>query len=169
MVKAMTTLKKHPDLLAFLSTYFSDADPEGDVEITRSFIKSSTPERQQQVLNQAKLLLAAGDLPLDEFGAEANRWFGDSDEARDWLGKIVTTLQGAQVAETVVVKDSNGTPLSEGDSVTVIKDLKVKGGSSDLKRGTMIKKIHLIGDPENIECRVDGSTLVLKTCFLKKA
>ncbi|OFZ23215.1 MAG: PhnA protein [Bdellovibrionales bacterium GWB1_55_8] len=69
----------------------------------------------------------------------------------------------------MVVKDSNGAALNEGDSVQVIKDLKVKGGSSDLKRGTMIKKIHLIGDPENVECRVDGSTLVLKTCFLKKA
>ncbi len=68
------------------------------------------------------------------------------------------------------VKDSNGTLLAEGDSVTVIKDLKVKGGSSDLKRGTMIKKIRLIDDDEEaIECRVDGSTLVLKTCFLKKA
>jgi protein PhnA len=52
----------------------------------------------------------------------------------------------------------------------VIKDLKVKGGSSDLKRGTTIKKIRLIDDEEEaIECRVDGSTLVLKTCFLKKA
>ena len=68
-----------------------------------------------------------------------------------------------------MVKDSNGAPLSEGDSVLTIKDLKVKGGSSDLKRGTLIKKIHLIDDPEVIECRVDGSTLVLKTCFLKKA
>jgi protein PhnA len=58
--------------------------------------------------------------------------------------------------------------LQEGDSVLVIKDLKVKGGSSDLKRGTLVKKIHLIDDPEAIECRVDGSTLVLKTCFLKK-
>ena len=67
------------------------------------------------------------------------------------------------------MKDSNGAVLSEGDSVTVIKDLKVKGGSSDLKRGTMIRKIHLIDDPDNIECRVDGSTLVLKTIFLKKA
>ena len=78
-------------------------------------------------------------------------------------------LEGAQATTTLTVKDSNGTALAEGDSVQVIKDLKVKGGSSDLKRGTLIKKIHLIGEAENIECRVDGSTLVLKTCFLKKA
>jgi protein PhnA len=66
------------------------------------------------------------------------------------------------------VKDSNGTLLAEGDSVTVIKDLKVKGGSGNLKRGTLVRKIHLTDDEEAIEARVDGSTLVLKTCFLKK-
>jgi protein PhnA len=68
------------------------------------------------------------------------------------------------------VKDSNGTPLSEGDSVTVIKDLKVKGTSLTLKRGTLIKGIHLTEDEEEIECRVEKiKDLVLKTCFLKKA
>ncbi|OFZ54725.1 MAG: PhnA protein [Bdellovibrionales bacterium RIFOXYC1_FULL_54_43] len=82
---------------------------------------------------------------------------------------MLAFLERAQTNESVVVKDSNGTPLGEGDSVLVIKDLKVKGGSSDLKRGTLVKKIHLIDDPENIECRIGGSTLVLKTCFLKKA
>jgi protein PhnA len=67
------------------------------------------------------------------------------------------------------VKDSNGTPLSEGDSVTVIKDLKVKGSSSNLKRGKLIKNIRFTNSPDEIEGRVDGSTLVLKTMFLKKA
>ncbi|HEX9448786.1 MAG TPA: alkylphosphonate utilization protein [Dongiaceae bacterium] len=67
-------------------------------------------------------------------------------------------------------KDSNGTILSEGDSVTLIKDLKVKGSSITLKRGTMVKNIHLTNDPEEIECRVEKvKGLVLKTCFLKKA
>lgn len=67
------------------------------------------------------------------------------------------------------VKDSNGTLLNEGDSVTVIKDLKVKGSSSNLKRGKVIKNIRLTNSPDEIEGRVDGSTLVLKTMFLKKA
>ncbi|HVJ43673.1 MAG TPA: alkylphosphonate utilization protein [Dongiaceae bacterium] len=67
-------------------------------------------------------------------------------------------------------KDSNGNILSEGDSVTLIKDLKVKGSSITLKRGTMVKNIHLTNDPEEIECRVEKvKGLVLKTCFLKKA
>ena len=71
----------------------------------------------------------------------------------------------------MVVKDSNGSVLSEGDSVLVIKDLKVKGSSIPLKRGTMIRNIHLIeDDDENIEGNSDRiKGLVLKTCFLKKA
>jgi protein PhnA len=67
------------------------------------------------------------------------------------------------------IKDSNGTPLNEGDSVQVIKDLKVKGTSVTLKRGTVIKNIRLTEDEEVIECNADKvKGLVLKTCFLKK-
>jgi protein PhnA len=69
-----------------------------------------------------------------------------------------------------VVKDSNGARLSEGDSVTVIKDLKVKGSSTVLKRGTMIRNIHLTDDPDEIEGRTDKvKGLVLRTECLKKA
>ncbi|MBI1911031.1 MAG: alkylphosphonate utilization protein [Deltaproteobacteria bacterium] len=67
------------------------------------------------------------------------------------------------------VKDSNGTILNEGDSVQVIKDLKVKGSSITLKRGKVFKSIHLTSKNEEVECREGKSTLVLKTCFLKKA
>lgn len=67
-------------------------------------------------------------------------------------------------------KDSNGLILSSGDSVQVIKDLKVKGTSVTLKRGTLIKNIRLTDDPEEIECNADKvKGLVLKTCFVKKA
>lgn len=72
--------------------------------------------------------------------------------------------------EAVVTKDSNGNVLNEGDSVSLIKDLPVKGTTITLKRGTVIKNIRLTGDPEEIECRVEKiKGLVLKTCFLKKA
>jgi protein PhnA len=72
--------------------------------------------------------------------------------------------------DAIVVKDSNGTRLQEGDSVSVIKDLPVKGTSVTIKRGTVIKNIHLTDDEEHIECRVEKvKGLVLKTCFLKKA
>lgn len=68
------------------------------------------------------------------------------------------------------VLDSNGTLLSSGDSVTVIKSLKVKGMSSEIKRGQMVKNIRLVeDDDEVIEGKVNGTMLVLKTCFLKKA
>lgn len=67
-------------------------------------------------------------------------------------------------------KDSNGTKLSDGDTVTVIKDLKVKGTSATLKRGTVIKNIRLCGSDEEIECNAEKvKGLVLKTCFLKKS
>lgn len=68
------------------------------------------------------------------------------------------------------VRDSNGNILSDGDSVTVIKDLKVKGTSVTLKRGTTVKNIRLTSDAEEIECNAEKvKGLVLKTCFLKKA
>ena len=72
--------------------------------------------------------------------------------------------------DDIIVKDSNGTILSSGDSVTLIKDLKVKGPSVTLKRGTLVKNIRLTDDAEEIECNADKVRgLVLKTCFLKKA
>ncbi|MBC7988479.1 MAG: alkylphosphonate utilization protein [Luteimonas sp.] len=68
------------------------------------------------------------------------------------------------------VRDSNGTALAEGDAVTVIKDLKVKGTSVTLKRGTLIKNIRLTDDEEEIEGNSDKvKGLVLQACFLKKA
>lgn len=71
---------------------------------------------------------------------------------------------------TETARDSNGAELKDGDSVTLIKDLKVKGTSTTLKRGTLIKNIRLTGDPAEIECRAEKiKDLVLRTEFLKKA
>jgi len=71
---------------------------------------------------------------------------------------------------TVIARDSNGAELKDGDSVTLIKDLKVKGSSVVLKRGTMIKNIRLTDDPSEIDCRADKvKDLVLRTEFVKKA
>ena len=71
-------------------------------------------------------------------------------------------------ATVLVPKDSNGAELMDGDSVTVIKDLKVRGSSMVIKRGTKVKGIRLTEDPEEVDCKIDGSSIVLKTCFLKK-
>ncbi len=69
----------------------------------------------------------------------------------------------------IKVRDSNGAQLAEGDSVTLIKDLKLKGSSTVLKRGTVIRNIHLTDDADEIEGRTDKvKGLVLRTEFLKK-
>ena len=77
---------------------------------------------------------------------------------------------GQESSDENVVKDSNGNILQDGDSVTIIKDLKVKGASSDLKRGTKVKNIRLINDGiHNIDCKIDGfGAMKLKSEFVKK-
>lgn len=67
------------------------------------------------------------------------------------------------------VKDTNGNLLNDGDSVTIIKDLKVKGSSLNLKRGTTVKNIRLTSKAEEVDCRIGKQSIVLKACFLKKA
>ena len=71
--------------------------------------------------------------------------------------------------DELIVRDSNGAILKEGDSVTVIKDLKVRGSSGIIKRGTMVRNIRLTDGVDEIEGKVDKSVMVLKTEFLKKA
>ena len=70
----------------------------------------------------------------------------------------------------LVVKDANGTQLHDGDTVTVIKDLKVKGASSALKVGTRVKNIRLVEGDHNIDCKIDGfGAMKLKSEFVRKA
>jgi protein PhnA len=68
-----------------------------------------------------------------------------------------------------VIKDSNGNPLQDGDTVTVIKDLKVKGSSLVVKVGTRVKNIRLVDGDHNIDCKIDGiGAMKLKSEFVKK-
>ena len=68
-----------------------------------------------------------------------------------------------------VIKDANGNALNDGDTVTVIKDLKVKGTSSAVKVGTKVKNIRLVEGDHDIDCRIDGfGEMKLKSCFVKK-
>ncbi len=70
----------------------------------------------------------------------------------------------------LIVKDSNGTQLSDGDSVVVIKDLPVKGAPKPIKAGTKVKSIRLTDGDHNIDCKVDGfGSMALKAEFVKKA
>ena len=79
---------------------------------------------------------------------------------------------GEEVAhdeEKLVVKDANGTLLADGDSVTIVKTLKVKGASTPLKIGTKVKNIRLVEGDHNIDCRIDGfGAMQLKSEFVKK-
>ncbi len=71
--------------------------------------------------------------------------------------------------DELVVKDANGNILKDGDSVTVIKDLKVKGFSSAIKIGTKVKNIRLVNGDHNIDCKIDGfGAMCLKSEFVKK-
>ena len=68
-----------------------------------------------------------------------------------------------------VVKDANGNILQDGDSITVIKDLKVKGASNPVKQGTKVKNIRLVDSDHNIDCKIDGfGPMKLKSEFVKK-
>ena len=100
----------------------------------------------------------------------------DSCGTIDWAGSLITpgTFNCSNVGAnnvTITVRDSNGNVLVAGDTVTVIKDLKVKGSSIPLKQGTVIRNIRLVeDDAEHIEGNSDKiKGLVLKTCFLRKA
>ncbi len=74
-----------------------------------------------------------------------------------------------QQDNTRVVKDSNGNILADGDSIILIKDLKLKGSSSVLKQGSKAKNIRLVDGDHEIDCKIDNVKIMLKACFVKKA
>lgn len=75
----------------------------------------------------------------------------------------------ANAEETRVYRDANGNILQDGDTVTIIKDLKVKGSSSVLKQGTRVKNIRLVDADHDIDCKIDGfGAMKLKSEFVKK-
>ncbi|WP_019915784.1 zinc ribbon domain-containing protein YjdM [Methyloversatilis discipulorum] len=85
--------------------------------------------------------------------------------AHEWPQLAAETTDQARV-----VKDAYGNVLADGDSVTLIKDLKVKGSSSVLKVGTKVKSIRLVEGDHDIDCRIDGfGAMQLKSEFVKKA
>ena len=86
--------------------------------------------------------------------------------AHEWTKQAVSAA-----ADTGLnIKDAHGTPLQDGDSVTVIKDLKVKGSSLVVKVGTKVKNIRLVEGDHDIDCKIDGiGAMKLKSEFVKKA
>lgn len=86
--------------------------------------------------------------------------------AHEWT--IGSETQNSE--ENGAIKDAHGTVLNDGDTVTIIKDLKVKGSSTPLKIGTKVKGIRLVDGDHNIDCRIDGfGAMQLKSEFVKKS
>ena len=86
--------------------------------------------------------------------------------AHEWSQDDVSS----DLSDKFVVKDSNGVILADGDDVTVIKDLKVKGSSSVVKVGTKVKGIRLVDGDHNIDCKIEGfGSMGLKSEFVRKA
>jgi protein PhnA len=86
----------------------------------------------------------------------------------EWLPASELAMREAAEAQ-VDVRDAVGNPLQDGDQVTLIKDLEVKGAGQTLKRGTLIKSIRLTGDPQEIDCKYEGiKGLVLRAEFVRK-
>lgn len=101
-----------------------------------------------------------------EFTYEDRNMFVCPECAHEW-----STDTTAETTDTgLVVNDAFGNALKDGDSITVIKDLKVKGSSSVVKVGTKVKNIHLVEGDHNIDCKIDGiGAMKLKSEFVKKA
>ncbi|MDF7774160.1 alkylphosphonate utilization protein [Sphingomonas sp. AOB5] len=94
---------------------------------------------------------------------------GDDYVYDEATGEWISAEEAAARAPSVEVRDSVGNLLADGDQVTLIKDLKVKGAGQTLKRGTLIKSIRLTGDPQEIDCRYEGiKGLVLRAEFVRK-
>jgi protein PhnA len=91
------------------------------------------------------------------------------DHALSWAMAGLAGSSNSDEGVSAKTVDSNGTQLQAGDSVTLIKDLEVKGANFTAKRGTLVKNINLTDDPKFIEGRVNGTTIVLVAAYLKKA
>ncbi|RJT25263.1 alkylphosphonate utilization protein [Chakrabartia godavariana] len=93
------------------------------------------------------------------------------EESGEWMpaSELAAKQAAAGQADGVEVRDAVGNLLADGDQVTLIKDLTVKGAGQTLKRGTLIKSIRLTGDPQEIDCKFDGiKGLVLRAEFVRK-
>ena len=100
-----------------------------------------------------------------EYTYEDGNMFVCPECAHEWSQQTVSDSN----EEQQIVKDSNGNILNDGDAVTVIKDLKVKGSSSTLKQGTKVKSIRIVEGDHNIDCKIDGfGAMKLKSEFVKK-
>ncbi len=121
---------------------------------------SAVPAVQVMVWRQLK------QLATEHWAQELLETLYLDDQTQQWAEAGNTTQH---IDEKTPTLDSHGTPLHDGDTVTIIKDLEVKGANFTAKRGTAVRNISLTANPEHIEGRVNGVRIVLLTCFLKKS
>ena len=103
-------------------------------------------------------------MPQERWAADVLEQVYLEEEVQSWAEAGLVQLE----EESPVVVDSNGATLNDGDAVTLIKDLSVKGANFTAKRGTLVKNIRLGDDPTHVEGRVNKMSIMLKTCFLKR-
>lgn len=152
----------HNETLMLCEKCLGEVDKEDDLDINHWRVLSTTMWSEKpevvavsfRVLNKLKDEAYAQDLLTQIYM---------DDETLEWAKKTLSNSEGSK--KTV---DSNGSELLEGDSVTLIKDLDVKGAGFTAKRGTLVKGIRLTDDPKYIEGKINGTMIVLVANFLKK-
>lgn len=149
--------------LVVCATCAAQLDPDASLDAAHwSCLQDSAWSQEPAVQVTAWRLLSRLDAP---FAAALLEQLYLPEEVLAWAqdsGVTTTSTAGPTV-------DSNGTALVDGDSVTLIKDLNVKGAGFTAKRGTLVRRIRLTDNPAHIEGKVNGTQIVLLTCFLKKA
>jgi protein PhnA len=137
----------------------ANIDPANAVSIHPEIVISVAIEMEQRPA-------AAGDAPSTQGTAMSDDDYIYDEATGEW--RPASEIAAAKAAQNVV-RDASGTVLADGDSVVLIKDLKVKGAGQTLKQGTVIKTIRLTDNPEEIDCRHDAiKGLVLRTEFVRK-
>lgn len=143
-----------PEKISFVFSVDKNSDDSDYVEIFINKVNSGTELTLQQEIKP-------------EFSEMKNKIQSGWTSIFEKFNSLLNDTLGTSSA--TITKDSQGQVLSEGDSVKTIKDLKVKGSSMVIKRGTVVKKIHLItGNDEEVDCKVDGVALALETQWLVK-
>lgn len=168
---AIVVFEKRGEMIAEHYGTFVEIEKPQKISFVFSTVKDSTDSSYVELFftktaNGTQIHLAQ-DLPpelADQKDKIVSGWMGIFKKLETFLQSTETNTQKA-----AVTKDSQGQVLSEGDSVKTIKDLKVKGSSMVVKRGTVVKNIHLIPDnSDEIDCKVDGVGLHLETQWLLK-
>lgn len=149
--------KAHPDVELYTASIDQGLNEHG-------YIIPGLGDAGDKIFEDTNMSLPHCPQCNSEYTYEDNGMFICPECAHEW-----NDAEPAQESDELIVKDANGNLLADGDSVTIVKDLKVKGSSSMLKIGTKVKNIRLVEGDHNIDCKIDGfGPMKLKSEFVKK-